>query len=257
MKGRPEIGVYLKEARPLIAIFKALMIESSELIDAELCRPDRDRVTVFLSNHGSFISPFPAPVLTAEYLLKQGGYDDLVAVTLFHTVAEYLPGLSPVLRRYFGHSTQKLRSLPGLIEMMKARQFHLIGTTPEARSAVFYYNHRIGPFTKFGLMVAALEAGADIVLTAQKGVEVFGFPAQLPLGLTLPLGGRPRGLLLPLWYPGRKARVRVKYGRYQPLISAEERASLSRSARRAQNQEDFVLMHEQLVALYDSIPEIR
>lgn len=253
MNNRPELGVYLKDAAPLILLIKALMVEDSELINPEVCQPDRDRVTVYLSNHGSFIAPIPAPALTAEYLLEQGGYDDLVVVTLFHTIAEFLPGLSPVLRRYFGHSTQKLRSLPRLIEMMKARRFHVIGTTPESRSAALSYDHPIGPFTKFGLMVAALESGADIVLTAQKGVEILGVPIRLPLGLTLPFEGRPRGVLFPLWYPGHRARIRIKYGRYQPLMSAEERCGLSRLARREQNRKDFDRIYEQLVALYDSI----
>jgi hypothetical protein len=175
-------------------------------------------------------------------------------VTLFHTVAEFIPGLSPVLRRYFGHSTRKLRSVPGLTEMMKAREFHVIGTTPESRSVLYTYDHPIGPFTKFGLMVAALEAGADIVLAAQKGVEVFGVPVRLPLGLTLPFEQGPRGVLIPLWYPGRKARVRIKYGRYQPMVSAEERAAMSPAARRAQNDRDMARIHEQLVGLYDAIP---
>jgi len=253
MEQRPEIGVYLRDAAPLIKAVKLLQIESSELINPEVALPDRDRVTVYLSNHGSFIAPFPAPVLTAEYLLERGGYDDLVVVSLFHKVAEYVPGLSWSLRRYFGHATQELRSVSGLIELMKAKKFHVIGTTPEASSVLLRYDEPVGTFMKLGLMVAALEADADIVLVAQKGQEKLGLPVELPFGLTMPLRNRPRGLLLPFWHPGRKARITLKYSRYEPLISSGKRSALDDDARRAANRRDFDRIRKELIELYRSI----
>jgi hypothetical protein len=254
MRDRPEIGVYLREAAPQIAVLKQLFVESHTLIDPEVALPRRDRVTVYLTNHGPMVSPFPAPALTVEYLLAQGGYDDLVAVTLFHRLVEFIPGLSPVLTRYFGHSTRELRSLAGLVALMKARRIQILGTVPEGRSCMWSFDAPVGPFTKHGLMIAALEAGADIVLAAQHGVERFGQPVRLPAGLTLPIPGRPRGVQIPLWYPGRRAHITVGYGRYRPLISPEDRARLDRPARRAQLQDEFAAIHRQLSDLYRSLP---
>lgn len=255
MHERPEIGVPLREAAPLIRLVKRLLVESHTLVNPEVALPRKDRVTVYLANHGPLWTPFPAPVLTVDYLLAKGGYEDLVAVTLFHRVVELVPGLSPALTRYFGHSTPELRSLPGLIALMRARRIQILGTVPEGRSCVYSFEAPVGPFTKRGLMIAALEADADIVLTAQKGVERFGLPLRLPAGLTLPIPGRPRGLQLPVWYPGRRAHITVGYARYRPLRTAEERALLGPEERRAQLEEEISAIHRQLSDLYRSLPK--
>jgi hypothetical protein len=254
MKRQPGLGIYLKDSAPMVALVKELLISDHELIDPDLARPDPGRVTVYLANHGPFFAPFPAAVLMVDYLLGQGGYDDLVAVTLFHWIVEVMPGLAPLLRRYFGHSTRRLRTLSGVIELMKERRFHLIGTAPEGASCMLAYDEPVGPFTRLGLMVAALEADADIVLAAQKGIEVFGRRVRLPAGLRLPLWGRPHGLVVPVWTPGRKAHVKVKYARYQPLTSPEERAALDRAQRRARYRQEFDRIRRQLNELYDAIP---
>ena len=259
MKHRPEIGVHLREAAPLIEVIKFLMVEDFELINPEVALPDRDRVTVYLVNHGSFIAPTVAPALTVEYVLQQGGYDDLVAVTLFHWIAEYIPGLSPIFVKFFGHSTRKLRSLPGLVEMMRAKRFQVIGTAPEGVSSIFIYDEPIGPLTKGGLIVAALEADADIVLAVQKGMEVFGRPVVLPLGATFPVEGlfpylkQPRGMLLPVWNRRRRARLRVKYARYEPLVPYSERSESSRRERRKLNGEEIERIRQQMIDLYRSM----
>ena len=112
--GTPRLGVRLREAAPLIAAIKRLLVEDFTLLHPERALPRPGRVTVYLCNHGPLLTPWPAPVLTADYLLAQGDYDDLVSVTLFHRVVELVPGLSPLLRRYFGHSTPALRSVAGI-----------------------------------------------------------------------------------------------------------------------------------------------
>ena len=71
MHERPEFGIYLKETAPFVSFMKDFSIASAELINPELAKPSEDRVTVFLSNHGSFIAPFPAPILTLDYLLER------------------------------------------------------------------------------------------------------------------------------------------------------------------------------------------
>ena len=248
------MGVYLKEAQPLIELVKDLIIEDYQVLDPEQALPVRDRVTVYLCNHGPVFAPLPAPVLTVDHLLRQGQYDDLIAVTLFHWFVELIPGASHLLRRYFGYSTRKLHSLPGLIEMMKARQFHIIGTAPEGASCTLTYDAPVGAFTKVGLMVAALEADADIILTAQKGIEVFGQPVRMPLGWTLPLRFNPRGLLLPWWYPGCKARVQLRHRRYTPLMPHAERQALEPRLRRQRTQEEFDHIRDELIRLYNDIP---
>lgn len=253
--GPLEFGVRLRESAPLIALVKRFLIADHVLLNPEEARPRPDRVTVYLSNHGPIFAPLPAPILTVDWLLQQGGYDELIAVTLFHKAIEFMPGVSPVLTRYLGHSTNELRSLEGLIRLMKAKRFHIIGTVPEGSSCVYTYDEPVGPFTTFGLMVAALEADADIILTAQKGVECFGLPVRLPFGLRLPLApGGPRGLQLPAWYPGLKARVSLKYQRYQPLMSAAARAALDPTHRREQLREESANVRDQLLALYRSVP---
>jgi hypothetical protein len=254
MPARPEVGVHLREAAPLIRACKAMLISDYELINPEEALPDPDRVTVYLSNHGPVWAPLPAPVLTVDYLLSRGGYEELVAVTLFHRVVEYVPGMSPLLARYFGYTKRGMSSVPELTELMKQRRIQILGTVPEGRSCVFAYDDPVGPFTKFGLMVAALDAGADIVLTVQKGAEHFGVPARLPWKMRLPIPHRPRGLLLPLWYPGRRARIKLKYAHYRPLMSPAERDRLPQVQRRPQLQAEFREIRRQLIRLYESIP---
>jgi hypothetical protein len=248
-----KVGVRLADARPLIDLVKKFQIEGYEILNLDEGRPHPERVTVYICNHGPLLAPLPAPALTVDALLDEGGYDDLRAVTLFHRIVEVVPFASMVLRKYFGHATPKLQSMAGLIELMKQRRFHIVGTAPEGRSCTWRYEAPVGPFTKQGLMVAALEAEADVILTAQKGVECFGYPVPFPFGLRLPFEGGPSGISLPFWWPGRKAYVQIKYLRYQPLISAEERATLSASARREQIGRELTRMHEQLSALYQSI----
>ena len=249
---KPEFGVYLRDAAPAVKLFKAALVEDYEIINPEVGLPDPERVTVYLCNHGPMFTPMAAPVLLIDHLLKIGGYEDLIAVTLFHRAIEFIPGLSPLLRRYFGHSTTKLRSMPGLIELMKERRFHVIGTAPEGISCVGSYDEPVGPFTRQGLMVAALAAEAQIILTVQKGSERFGKAVRLPFGLTVPGTQGARGLVLPFWYPGYKARLRLKLRRYEPLMSAEARAKLGPSERKAQLREELRRMRAQLVALYHS-----
>ena len=246
--------MYLREAAPLVTALRRLLVESHELINPRVALPRRDRVTVYLTNHGPVWTPFPAPVLTVDYLLQQGGYDDLVAITLFHKLVEFIPGLSPLLTRYFGHSTPALRSVEGITEIMRARKVHIFGTAPEGRSCIYSFDAPVGPFTKVGLMVAALQADADIVLAAQKGVESFGAHLRLPAGATLPLPGRPRGLQLPVWVPGRRAHITVAYRRYAPRCSAQERAALPLHAQRAQLDEEIAAIHRELSDLYRSLP---
>lgn len=250
---RPELGVRLRNAAPLVEVIKWLQISGYEILNFEEARPAPDRVTVYLCNHGPVLAPFPAPTLTVDALLKAGGYEDLIAVTLFHRIVELNPLLSAVLTKYFGHSTPELRSKAGLIRLMKERRFQILGTAPEGRSCAWTYDAPVGPFTRQGLMVAALEADADVILTAQKGVERFGLPLRLPFGLRLPFEGGPRGLLLPWWYPGRRTFVTLKYKRYEPLMSAEERDGLSPMNRRAQIGAELARMHAQLSALYESM----
>ncbi len=254
MTRRPEVGVCLGDAAPLVAIFQTLFIEDYELIDIEQALPDRDKVTAYFVNHGSFIAPFPAPMLTVAHLLERGGFDDLVALTLFHKVAEFIPGLSPLLQRYFGHSTNELQSVSDLIEMMKARKFHMIGTAPESWSSIFTWDDPIGPLRKVGLLVAALEADADIVLAVQKGMEVYGRELNLPWGARFPGILGPRGLLLPVFKPLPRARIRVKYERFKPSLTFDQRARLTATERRAWNQQEFVRVRRHMIDLYRSIP---
>lgn len=251
----PDLGVRLRDAAPLVDAIKWLQVSGSEILNFDEARPDPDRVTVYLCNHGPVLAPFPAPALTVDALLQAGGYEDLTAVTLFHQVVEFNPVLSAVLSKYFGHATPELRSMAGLIRLMKERRFHILGTAPEGRSCLWSYDAPVGPFTRKGLMVAALEADADVILTAQKGIERLGLPLRLPFGLRLPFEGGPRGLLLTWWLPGRRAHVTLKYRRYRPLLSADERARLDPTQRRAQISAELDRMHAQLSALYESIPE--
>jgi len=254
MRARPELGVPLRNAKPLIRACKAMLISDHELINPEEALPDPNRVTVYLSNHGPVFAPLPAPVLTVDYLLSLGGYEDFVAVTLFHRVVEYVPGMSPILARYFGYTKRGMSSVPELTELMKQRRIQILGTVPEGRSCAFAYDEPVGPFTKFGLMVAALDADADIVLTVQKGAEHFGVPARLPWKMRLPIPHRSRGLLLPRWYPGRRGRITLKYQRYRPLMSAAERDRLPTVQRRPQLQAEFREIRRQLIRIYESIP---
>ncbi len=193
-------------------------------------------------------------MLTVEHLLESGDYDDLIAVTLFHWIVEFIPGISPLLKRYFGHSTQKLRSMSGVIKMMKERRFQVIGTAPEGSSCVMAYDDPVGPFTRCGLMVAGLLADADIVMAAQSGVEIFGKRVLFPGGLALPLAHGPRGVLIPRWSPGLKAHVKVKYRRYEALKPPQELAALEGSARRAALGNEITRIQGQLNELYLSIP---
>ena len=62
MHERPEIGVPLREAAPLVAAVKRLLVESHTLVEPEIALPRRERVTVYLANHGPLLTPFPAPV---------------------------------------------------------------------------------------------------------------------------------------------------------------------------------------------------
>lgn len=253
MKERPDVGVYLREAAPLIRVVKRLMVADSRLLNPEEALPRRDRVTVYLSNHGPFYAPFPAPVLTAEHLLQLGGYDDLIAVTLFHWIVELNPPLKRTLVRHFGHSTRELRSVAGIVELMRERRFHIIGTAPEGSSCAWVYDEPVGPFTRCGLIVAALTAGADIVLAAQKGVEVFGWRARFPGGLTLPLFGGPRGVQVAA-LPTRRADVTIKYLRYTPEVSPEEVQAAGGRARRALLEQEVERIRAALNRLYRSIP---
>ena len=217
----------------MIRALKKLLIEEGTLLNPEACLPHPDRTTVYLSNHGPLFGPFPPPVLTVAHLLERGGYDDFIAVTLFHWLVEITPGLSPLLRRYLGHSTRALRSMEGLSEMMRQRRFHIIGTAPEGSSCSYFYDEPVGPFTRCGLIVAGLLAGADFVLTAQKGIEGFGRRVPFPVELNIPGHGLARGLQVSTWYPGKRARVTLKYGRYTPRTSPEELAAAGKEARRA------------------------
>ncbi len=253
-----EIGIPLREARPLIRAVKLLMVEQATLVNTEAALPDPDRVTVYLSNHGPVFAPFPAPVLTIDHLLQRGGYEDLVAVTLFHRVVEFMPGVSPVLRRYFGHSTRQCRSVSGLAELMRQRRFQIIGTVPEGSSSCFTYDDPVGHFTKAGLLVAALEADADIVLTAQKGVEVFGRAIRRPRRVIRRLPetrvfGRPTGVLLPWWSPRRRGRITLAYRRYQPISAPGELAALKGAERKLRIGQEMVHARSQLLDLYRSI----
>lgn len=255
MTQRPDIGVLLKDSAPLIKFMKKLFIEQGTLLNPEECLPHPDRVTVYLSNHGPILGPFPPPILTVEHLLKLGGYEQFIAVTLFHWIVEITPGLSPVLKRYLGHSTQALRSMEGVTEMMRQRRFHVIGTAPEGSSSGYYYDEPVGPFTRCGLIVAGLLAGADFVLTAQKGMEHFGRRVPFPGGgLNLPVVGRPRGVQLTSWYPGKRARVTLKYGRYVPRTTPEQLASADKAERRALLGEEIEKIRAQLNEQYRSIP---
>jgi hypothetical protein len=252
----PDHRVHLSDAAPFVALYKALFLDVCELIDVEQALPDRAGVTAYVVNHGSFVAPYPAPVLTVAHLLERGGYDDLVAVTLFHRVAEFIPGLAPVLRRFLGHSTREIRTLADLVALLRSGRVHLVGTAPEGWTSLFTWDEPVGPFTKVGLVVAALEAEATLVLAAQKGVEVFGRPLPLPAGLRLPLPGRPRGLLLPVYTPGRRASVRVKYERYEPSLSFAERSAFSPARKREWYTREIERVRRRLVLLYESIPDL-
>jgi hypothetical protein len=249
------VGVSLREAAGVAKLIKLLLVEDFELINPDVARPKRDRVTVYLAKHGPFAAPFPAPAITVEWLLEQGEYDDFVVVTLFHRVVEYIPILKPMLKRYWGHSTDKLSSLSGLTEMMRERAFHMVGTAPEATSCFGEYSQSVGPFAKVGLIVAALESDADIVVAAQKGVEVFSVPLRLPWGLSVPVRGRPTGFIAPYWRPGLRARVKIKFGRYQPLVGFEDRMKMSASERRRSNDIEIERIRQLMIELYDSIPD--
>ena len=253
MPERPELGVYLKDSAPLIRAAKRMMVARSTLLDPEEALPRPGQVTVYVCNHGPMFAPLAAPVLTVDHLLQHGGYDDLVAVTLFHWALEWFPGLAPLFRRYLGHSTRELRSLPDLIEKMKARRFHIIGTAPEGYSCVLAYDDPVGPFTRHGLLVAALESDADLVLTAQKGVEIYGRRFPLPLVGALPITLGAKGLVVPFWRPGLRADVTLRHRRYEPTITAAERAQLAPDEQRAQLREETARIHRALSHLYASI----
>lgn len=250
---RSKVGIPLKDAALFAKTVRWLLVDEAELINPEEARPNPDRVTVYLAKHGPFAAPFPAPALTLEWLLEQGEYDELLAVTLFHNVVEFIPGFSPILRTYFGHATKKLNSMSGLIEMMRAREFHVIGTAPEASACFGEFEESVGPFMRVGLIIAALEADADIIVAAQKGVEVFSIPLRLPFGLALPLKGRPRGFVAPYWRPGLKAKITVKYGRYVPRYSVEERQRMNKWERWRANGEEIEGVRQLMIDLYDSI----
>jgi len=233
---------------------KKLLVKEATLINPEEGLPRQDRVTVYLSNHGPLFAPFPPPILSVEHLLELGGYDDFIAVTLFHWLVEIPPGLSPLLKRYLGHSTRALRSMDGIVEMMRQRRFNVIGTAPEGSSCSYYYDEPVGPFTRCGLIAAGLLAGADFVLTAQKGIE--GFARRVPFpggGLKIPGHGHARGLQLSTWYPGKRARVTLRYGRYMPRVSPEELAAADKEQRRALVGEEIERIRAQLNAQYRAI----
>ncbi len=253
-----QLGIPLREARPLIQLVKLLMVEQARLVNAEAALPRPDRVTVYLSNHGPFFAPFPAPVLTIEHLLEVGGYEDLIAVTLFHRVVEFMPGVSPVLRRYFGHSTRELQSVAGLARMMRERRFQIIGTVPEGSSCLFTYDDPVGHFTRAGLLVAALEADADVVLTAQKGVEVFGRSIRRPRRVLRHVPrtrafGKPTGVIVPWWNPLRRGRITIAYQRYEPISAPGELAALGGAERKARIGQELAKARTELLALYRSI----
>ena len=255
MTRHPDIGVFLKDSAPLIRLMKGLFVEEATLLNPQECLPRPNRVTVYLSNHGPITAPFPPPILTVEHLLKLGGYEELVAVTLFHWIVEITPGLSPLLKRYLGHSTRALRSMEGVTEMMRQRRFNIIGTAPEGSSSGYYYDEPVGPFTRCGLIVAGLLAGADFVLTAQKGIEHFGRRIPFPGGpKKLPVVGRPNGVQLINWYPGKRARVTLKYGRYVQRTSPEELAAAGKAERRSLLGAEIQAIHAQLSDQYRSIP---
>ena len=254
MPDRPELGIYLKQAAPMITLVKRFWVNHHRLIDADQCLPRPGRVTVYISNHGPMFAPLPAPALTVDHLLSLGGYDQFVAITLFHNVVEWVPGVSLMLRKTFGHSTTRLRSMSDLIEMMKQRRFNIIGTTPEGSSSAFCYDEPVGAFTRPGLMIAALESEADIVLAAQKGVEVFGMPVRFPADLTLPMPERPRGLMFPRWYPGLKADVTVAYRRFEPATTPARRDAMGERGRREALSDEMIRIRAELLDLYHSIP---
>jgi len=252
MQDRPEFGIYLRDTRPMLDAVKRLYVASSELVDVEQALPRRDRVTVFLCNHGPMVAPFPAPVLTVDHLLEVGGYDELVAVTLFHWIVETSPLISRYLTRYFGHSTRELRSMKGIVEMMRQRRFNIIGTAPEGSSCTMLYDDPVGPFTRCGLIVAALKAGADIVLAAQKGVEGYGRRLRFPGGLRLPFFDGPVGLQLGV-PPLKPAHITVKYLRYAPTIGPDEIEAATPDARRALLGAEVERLRASLNALYLSM----
>jgi hypothetical protein len=258
MSQEPNIGIPIHEARPLIRAVKLLMVEEARLVNSEAALPKPDRVTVYLSNHGPVFAPFPAPVLTIDHLLQRGGYDDLIAVTLFHRVVEFMPGVSPVLRRYLGHSTRACQSVSAVAQLMRERKFRIIGTVPEGSSSCFTYDEPVGHFTKAGLLVASLEADADIVLTAQKGVEVFGRGIRRPRRIIRHLPetrafGRPTGVLLPWWSPRKRGRITLAYQRYEPISAPGELASLRGTARKTRIGQELAHARSQLLDLYRSI----
>lgn len=248
---RPEVGIPLREAAPFVALVKWLFVEDYEIKNPEEGIPRRDGVTVYVCNHGPVIAPVPAPALTVEMLLQRGGYDDLLAVTLFHWVVELVPGMAPVLRRYFGHATRKMRTVDQVVEAMRAGQFQIIGTAPEGASCSLSYDEAVGPFTRHGLLIAGLRAGADLVLTAQRGTEVFGKELPFPAGLRVPAFGKPaRGLLLPRWSPRRRARVTLEYRRFVPRLSPEALEALPPDQRRAHIGEELRRIQRELCELH-------
>jgi hypothetical protein len=258
MRPEPELGIPLWKARPLIRAVKLTMVKEATLVNPEVALPDPDKVTVYLSNHGPTFAPLPAPVLTIEHLLEVGGYEDLIAVTLFHRSVEFIPLASPVLHRFFGHSTPECQSLEGLVTLMRERRFQIIGTAPEGAAALFSYEEPVGPFTKAGLLVAALEADADIVLTAQKGVEVFGIPVRRPRRLLRHLPetrafGKPTGAMVPWWNPLNRGRITIAYRRHRPLSEPGELAALRGAERRERVCAELAHARAQLLDLYRSI----
>jgi hypothetical protein len=258
MRSEPELGIPLRKARPLIAAVKLLNVKQATLVNPEVALPNPDRVTVYLSNHGPTFAPLPAPVLTIEHLLQVGGYEDLIAVTLFHRSIEFMPGVSPVLHRFFGHSTPECQSLTGLVKLMRERRFHIIGTAPEGAAALFTYDEPVGHFTKAGLLVAALEADADIVLTAQKGVEVFGKPVRRPRRLLRYVPetrafGKPTGAMVPWYNPLNRARITLAYRRHQPLSAPGELADLRGRERKDRIDRELAHARAELLDLYRSI----
>lgn|GEM_PF-4570689 len=250
---RPEIGVYLHEAAPVVELVKKYMLDGFDLVSPEQALPEPDRVTVYISNHGPMFAPLPAPALTVDYLLKQGKFDNLVAVTLFHRIIRFLPGMSTMMTRYFGHSTPALNSISGLVDQMKARRFHIIGTAPEGTSCMLSYDEPVGPFTKFGLLKAALEANANIVLVAQRGIEPLGRRVRFPWGLTLPVFGQANGIQVPVIDPRLKVHVKVRHERYQPIMPADDRAKLPISDQRTLVGKEFTRMRRRMLEMYESL----
>ena len=60
--------------------------------------------------------------------------------------------------------------------------------------------------------------------------------------------------MVPLWYPGRRADVTIKYRRYEPTLQADELTALPRPERRRRLDLEMARVRRQLLELYRSIP---